>query len=70
VLWLAVLLLLSARSAWKSRWKKAPAGVLFFYGVHYHLQQIPIFIGQLQFELSKSRNKASKLIEYKQRPGV
>jgi glycosyltransferase involved in cell wall biosynthesis len=65
VLWLAMLLLLSSRSAWKARWKKAPAGILFLYGVHSHLQQVPIFIGQLQFELGKKRNKAPKLIEYK-----
>ncbi len=67
VLWLAMLLLLSVRSAWKARWKHATPGVLLLYGLHSHLQQIPIFVGQLQYELSKRRKRARKLIEYKQR---
>ncbi len=67
VLWLALLLLLSARSAWKARWKRAAPGVLLLYGFHSHLQQLPIFVGQLQYELNKRRKRARKLIEYKER---
>lgn len=67
-LWLALLLLLSVRSAWKARWKRATPGVLLLYGFHSHLQQVPIFVGQLQYELSKRQKRAQKLIEYKQRP--
>ncbi|MGA2887883.1 MAG: glycosyltransferase [Terracidiphilus sp.] len=67
-LWLALLLLLSLRSAWKARWKRATPGILVLYGIHSHLQQIPILMGQLQYELSKRRRKAQKLIEYKERP--
>jgi len=66
-LWLTLLLLLSARSAWKARWKRASPGVLLLYGVHSQLQQIPIFVGQLQYALNKRRNRAQKLIEYKER---
>lgn len=66
-LWLTLLMLLSVRSAWKARWKRAAPAVLLLYGFHSHLQQLPIFIGQLQYELSKKRKKAVKLIEYKQR---
>jgi glycosyltransferase involved in cell wall biosynthesis len=66
-LWLALLLLLSVRSAWKARWKHATPAVLLLYGLHSHLQQVPIFVGQLQYELSKRRNKTPKLIEYKER---
>jgi glycosyltransferase involved in cell wall biosynthesis len=66
-LWFGLLLLLSARSAWKARWKRATPGVLLLYGLHSHLQQVPIFVGQLQYELSKRRKRSLKLIEYKQR---
>jgi glycosyltransferase involved in cell wall biosynthesis len=66
-LWLALLLLLSARSAWKARWKRATPGVLLLYGLHSHLQQLPIFVGQLQYELGKRRKRAQRLIEYKER---
>ena len=67
-LWLTLLLLLSVRSAGKARWKRATPGVLLLYGFHSHLQQVPILVGQLQYELSKRRKRAQKLIEYKQRP--
>jgi len=66
-LWLSLLLLLSLRSAWKARWKRSTPGILLLYGIHSHLQQIPIFIGQLQYELSSKRRETQKLIEYKER---
>jgi glycosyltransferase involved in cell wall biosynthesis len=68
VLWLSILLLASIRSAWKARWKGASPGVLLLYGLHSHLQQLPILFGQLQFQLGKRRKKAQRLIEYKGRP--
>jgi ABC-type multidrug transport system fused ATPase/permease subunit len=67
VLWLCLLLLLSLRSAWKARWKQSTPGILLLYGIHSHLQQIPIFMGQLQYELSSKRRITQKLIEYKER---
>ncbi|MGA2278634.1 MAG: glycosyltransferase [Terracidiphilus sp.] len=67
VLWMTLLMLLSLRSAWKSHWKRSTFGTLILYGIHSQLQQVPILIGQLQFELSKRRKKASALIEYKER---
>jgi glycosyltransferase involved in cell wall biosynthesis len=63
-LWFLLLLALSARSAWQSRWKPAPWTTLLLYGLHSHLQQIPIFFGQLQYFFN--RNKA--LMEYKDIP--
>ena len=66
-LWLVLLLLVSVRSAWKARWKRATPGVLLLYGFHSHVQQVPIFVGQLQYELSKRQNRKPKLIEYKER---
>jgi hypothetical protein len=66
-LWLALLSVLSVRSAWKARWKRATPGVLLLYGLHSHLQQVPILMGQLQYELGKRMKRTQKLIEYKER---
>jgi hypothetical protein len=52
---------MALRTAWHYRWKPAPWTTLLLYGIHSHLQQIPIFFGQVQFFLN--RNKA--LMEYK-----
>lgn len=66
-LWFALLMLLSLRSAWKARWKRASSLVLLIYGIHSHLQQVPILAGQLQYTVSQRRGRAQKLIEYKAR---
>jgi cellulose synthase/poly-beta-1,6-N-acetylglucosamine synthase-like glycosyltransferase len=68
VLWLSVLHFALMRSAWKARWKNASPSVLLLYGLHSHFQQVPIFLGQLKYELSKRRKEAQRLIEYKGRP--
>jgi len=68
-LWTMLLLLLAARSAWLARWKSASAVTLFLYGIHSHLQQIPILAGQLQFALDARSGKRRKLIEYKREQG-
>jgi cellulose synthase/poly-beta-1,6-N-acetylglucosamine synthase-like glycosyltransferase len=60
-IWLLLLLAFAARTARQYRWKPAPWTTLLLYGLHSHLQQIPIFFGQVQFLLN--RNKA--LMEYK-----
>jgi glycosyltransferase involved in cell wall biosynthesis len=60
-IWLLLLLAVAARTAVQNRWKGAPSSTLLLYGFHSHLQQIPIFLGQLQFLFN--RNKA--LMEYK-----
>jgi glycosyltransferase involved in cell wall biosynthesis len=60
-IWFLLLLALAARTARQYRWKPAPWTTLLLYGLHSHLQQIPIFFGQVQFLLN--RNKA--LMEYK-----
>lgn len=65
VLWLALLLLLSIRSAWKAHWKDSDPWTLFLYGIHSQLQHTPILVGQLQYELNKRQGKLPKLIEYK-----
>jgi glycosyltransferase involved in cell wall biosynthesis len=63
--WVALLFLLSVRSAWHARWKSDSAFTLFLYGIHSHLQQIPILIGQLQFDRNVAQGKRRKIIEYK-----
>ena len=60
-IWLLILLVFAIRTAWYYRWKPADWQTLLLYGFHSHLQQIPIFLGQLQFR--RNRNKA--LMEYK-----
>jgi glycosyltransferase involved in cell wall biosynthesis len=64
--WIALLLVLSLRSAWKSRWKSREAGTLLLYGIHSHLQQIPICVGQVTYALDQRRGNKRALIEYKQ----
>lgn len=66
-LWLALLLLLSVRSAWKAHWKEANPWTLFLYGIHSQLQHAPILVGQLQYEFNKRRGRSAQLIEYKAR---
>jgi cellulose synthase/poly-beta-1,6-N-acetylglucosamine synthase-like glycosyltransferase len=60
-IWILLLLAVAARTALQNRWKRVDWTTLLLYGFHSHLQQIPIFFGQLQFLFN--RNKA--LMEYK-----
>jgi cellulose synthase/poly-beta-1,6-N-acetylglucosamine synthase-like glycosyltransferase len=65
--WLALLPVLSARSAWKARSKaRGQTMLLLLYGFHSHLQQIPILIGQLRCFQSRRLRERPKQIEYKQ----
>jgi cellulose synthase/poly-beta-1,6-N-acetylglucosamine synthase-like glycosyltransferase len=61
LLWVLLILLVTARSAWQSRWKPAPWQTVALYGFHSHFQQVPIFFGQLQF----MSNHNKPLMEYK-----
>lgn len=56
---------LSLRSAYKARWKCANYGTLILYGVHSHLQQIPITVGQIKYWWDRLRARHRPLIEYK-----
>jgi len=58
-------LLLSARSAWKSRWKSHNILTLWLYGVHSQFQQIPIAVGQLTYYYHRWHGRQRQLIEYK-----
>lgn len=63
---LAIFALLAFRSAWKARWKSKDAVALVSYGIHSHLQQIPIFVGQLHYWRNHRKGKRAMLVEYKQ----
>jgi hypothetical protein len=71
LLWLALLMALSFRSGRRARWK-APGHpvLLFLYGIHSQLQQIPILLGQLQFDRNRRKGRRGELIEYKQGTGL
>ncbi len=69
-LWAALLIALSLRSAWKSRWKSHDVITLLLYGVHSHLQQIPICVGQLRYSMDQRRGNRRALIEYKESDGI
>ena len=57
--------LVLARTLWRARWRKASPGTLFFYALHGHFCQIPIFLGQIKYFLGRRRQKPARLIEYK-----
>jgi len=57
---------IAMRSAWKVRWKSNDVVALALYGIHSHLQQVPIYVGQLQYKINRRRGKRAMLVEYKQ----
>jgi len=60
-----VVLALAVRSAWKARWKGGSPITLLLYGLHSHVQQIPILIGQVAWWRDRRRHSVRGLIEYK-----
>jgi glycosyltransferase involved in cell wall biosynthesis len=65
VIALFLLAALVLRTAAKARWKSPSLSTRLLYGIHSHLQQIPIFIGQLQFRIDRRVGRSRGLIEYK-----
>jgi apolipoprotein N-acyltransferase len=61
----AFYLVLVLRTAYKVRWKSTDRWTLFCYGIHSHLQQIPISVGQLSYWWDRWRGRQHLLIEYK-----
>ena len=58
--------ILAIRTAVKVSWKaKGDWLTLLLYGIHSHVQQIPIFVGQLVWFWDRKRHLKRKLIEYK-----
>jgi len=63
---LAALDVLVLRTAWKARWKSTNAWTLLLYGVHSHLQQVPICVGQMRYAWNNRRGRRMGIVEYKQ----
>jgi len=57
--------LLVLRSAYKARWKSHDMLTLLLYGVHSHLQQIPIYFGQRSYQRLRKKGQKAALVEYK-----
>ena len=62
---LTLFILLSMRSAWRSRWRSNNALTLLLYGFHSQFQHIPIALGQLSYYYHRWRGQRRRLIEYK-----
>lgn len=58
---------LALRSARRFSWKSEHLPTLFCYGLHSHIQQLPIFCGQLRYWYLRSRGRRQQLLEYKGR---
>jgi cellulose synthase/poly-beta-1,6-N-acetylglucosamine synthase-like glycosyltransferase len=65
VAWVALVFAAAFRSARKLRWKNASANTLMLAGLHSHLQQTPIMLGQIQFLRDKASRRQRGLMEYK-----
>lgn len=66
ILWCAIFSGFSLRSSLSARWKSRDVLALLLYGMHSHFQQIPICVGQLQYEFSQKKGPKKRLIEYKE----
>ncbi len=62
---LLALAVLVARTAARQAWKTGSSFDLLVYAVHSHLQQLPVFVGQLQFWLRSRALAPRALIEYR-----
>jgi glycosyltransferase involved in cell wall biosynthesis len=56
---------MAVRTAILWRWKAAPWHTLFLFGIHSHIQQVPILQGQLLYLWGRWRGQRHELIEYK-----
>jgi cellulose synthase/poly-beta-1,6-N-acetylglucosamine synthase-like glycosyltransferase len=65
VLSVCLFLLLSVRTAIKTRWKSGNLLTLLLYGLHSQFQCLPIAIGQLSYYYHHWRGQRRRLIEYK-----
>jgi len=61
----SVLALMAARTARKFTWKSSDPLTLLLYGLHSHVQQLPILIGQISYWHSRQQGRRKGLIEYK-----
>lgn len=59
---------LIARTVTKSSRRIRKPYLLLAYSLHSHLQQVPIFFGQLRYRIRRMRGQSSAIIEYKTAP--
>ena len=64
----AIIAVLVIRTAIRYRWKTADLATLLLFGLHSHLEQIPLLFGQLKYQLDRLGGKTRELIEYKDTP--
>jgi hypothetical protein len=57
--------LLALRTAHRVRWKSPDFRTRLLYGLHSHLQQIPILFGQIRYWRDRRAGRIASLIEYK-----
>lgn len=62
----AFLMLLVVRTSMKVAWKSPDKMTVLLYGIHSHLQQIPILFGQLAYRRARKAGRRQRLIEYKE----
>jgi len=67
-LFLLAALALFARTAMKVRSRTDSLKLLLAYSIHSHLQQVPIFFGQLRYRRQRQRGGKAVIIEYKSIP--
>ncbi len=60
-------LLVALRTAFLARWKHASPATLVLFGIHSHVQHIPILLGQFLYFQARWRGTGRELIEYKKR---
>ncbi len=65
VLMLMFICSLTLRTAMKIAWKSPDLTTRCLYGLHSHLQQLPIYIGQLQSQRDRRSGRKRGLMEYK-----
>lgn len=62
---LVALLALSIRTAKRSHWRRVTLSRRLLHGLHSHLVQIPLFIGQMKYLYNRTTGRTERLIEYK-----
>ena len=65
---IVLLTLLILRTAVKAAWKSPSVVTRLVYGIHSHLQQVPIYWGQRQYASDRHAGRVRGLIEYKELP--
>jgi len=59
-------IVLALRTAKRVKWKTPSLFTRFLYGLHSHLQQIPIYMGQANYRRDRRTGRTRGLIEYKE----